>query len=129
MSKLILFKRVIFWLEVAVTLLLLCVGVVLTVSLLSGAPSILDALTGLASFAWYLFKIAIKSISNFEFESVILLVGCAIFSGSLLYFSQTERERKIVRYIIPAFVLAIIFFAIGAVGHVMAGLGGQGAGR
>ncbi|TCJ87537.1 hypothetical protein [Cocleimonas flava] len=129
MNKLTLFKQIIFWLESIATLMILCFGIFLTIMLLAGGSNFLESITALFSFTWYLIKVAIQSFSKVPIVAISSLSGYLLYLGSLFYFAQSEKERKMLKFIIPSSFVAILLCAIGIAGAVMSGLANQGAGH
>jgi uncharacterized membrane protein len=111
---LIRFKRIVFWLEVALTILLFCLGLFLVMKmLLSSSSNLLESITKIIKFTGELQSSAIEAIVGFPSFTLLLVFRFIIYVGSLFYFSQTVKEKKIIKYIIPLSLVAILLCAVG----------------
>jgi hypothetical protein len=124
-----LLKRTLFWIEIVVTFLALGLGVFLTIRLLSGSAGILESVVAIARFAWYLLVTGIGLLPKVPSVAASALFWYSLYIWSLFYFSQTEREKKLLKLIIPISLGAVIFCSIGIFGAVLSGLASQGAGQ
>ena len=124
MRKIILFKRILFWVEVVLTLAVLGMGVLLT-----GKMVVEVGLQEAASIIMILAGYAVQIVQKEPSLSVVSILGFALFVASLFYFSQTIIEKKTVKYIIPLSLLAISLSAIGIFTAIFAALASQGAGH
>ena len=123
-------KSTIYWIEVTLTLIFFCLGVGLTLMLITYSDySFLEAIDALSVFAFYLLQSAIDLLSQ---EPVILLMTILWFSlyfGTLFYFSQTKTEKRFLVIVIPVSLAAVLFFSIGIFGIFLSELASQGAGH
>ena len=130
MNKMVFIKRAIFWVEVASTFLILCIGIFFMLRLLSGTGDTLDGMKILVEFGEDMISQAIKKSPGIVFEVVVLSVfGLIIWIVSLYYFAQTETEKKWIKYTVPAGLIGAFTTPLGAVAVVVIGLSSQGAGH
>jgi len=128
-TKLVLLKRAIFWFEVISTFLILCLGIFLTIKLLSGANNLHEAMIGLFQFSGYLLKLAVKGMRQSPEIIALSLLWISLYIASLYFFAQTETEKKLIKYTLLASLFAVWTSSIGIFGNVMAALASQGAGH
>jgi uncharacterized membrane protein len=124
-----LFKRTIFWIEVVFTFLVLILGLLLTIKLLPGSANILESFVVIAEFSLHLLKIGIELVPQVPGIAVSALFWYSLYIGSLFYCSQTEKERKLLKLVVPISLVAVTFCSIGIFGAVFSSLASQGAGQ
>lgn len=129
MNKLVLVKRTVFWVEVVLTIAVLCLGVFLILRLFFSSNNLHETTVVLIHFIGYLVFEMIKKIKDIIGAVLFSLFWFSLYVASLFYFAQTETEKKVFKYIAPVSVIAILTTSIGVVGSVMVGLSNPGAGH
>ena len=133
MKRIVLLKRVLFWLEASASM---------TIILVAGATLIWVLVAGLISDnmgAWvreiggvttYFVDIAIKKIILAEpFIVVGTLFWVGVYIGTTIYFAQTDSEKRIGKYLVPLTLFCLPVCAIAGFSVAIAGLASQGAGH
>lgn len=123
------FKRIAFRIEMVATFLLFGLGVLFTIRSLLRGGNILESISALVKFAWYLLITGIDFITIAPSIAVMTLFWYSLYIWSLFYFAQTEKEKELIKLIIPCSLGAIILCTIGISGAVLSGLASQGAGQ
>ncbi len=122
-------KRFLFWCEVFLVALMFSVGFIVVCSWIIASDSIGLGVVIIAGFIFELAKGILKSIPTQPDIIYLSVFWGGLYVWSLFYFSQTPREKALIKYIIPVSIIGIVLFAVAAVGLVMAGLASQGAGQ
>jgi len=122
-------KSKIYWVEVAITFILLFLGIVLTVMLVTDSNNILESTIALAEFAFYLAHIAIRLLTEEPVILVMTVFWFFLYLGSLFYFAQTATEKKFLKIIIPVSLATVVFCSTGIFGFFLSKLASQGAGH
>jgi uncharacterized membrane protein len=129
-SNMLMFKRFVFWVEVAGTFSVFVLGLFLTVRLLlTGSGDIVRSLLSLLVFSEYLLKIALESFIKVPSISILSVCCFSLYVWSLSYLVQSPMEKRTLMYVVPLSIAGILLCCIGIFGLIFSGLTSQGAGH
>jgi hypothetical protein len=133
MKGIVLLKRVLFWLEASISMVIIVVaGAILIWVLVEGltADNMLARLRDIGGVSAYFVDIAINKIILTE---PLIVVGTVfwvgVYIGTSIYFAQTDSEKRIGKYLVPLTLFCLPVCAIAGFSMAIAGLASQGAGH
>ncbi len=121
-------KKIIYWIEATTAILLFLSGLFTTVWLLLGASSLAKAIPSLSYVYWHNVKYAATEIWRMPGLYILPIVGCFLFVYLLFSTAQTDREKRMIKYLVGGSLLGAFLTANGLVAYVMALMVSQGAG-
>lgn len=132
MKTIVLLKRVLFWLESSVSLLIVLVGAAILLYVVVAGLVLGEMGTWLrevGELAAYFATTAIR----IAFENPLVLLGTVfwvgVYIGTMIYFAQTELEKRILKYLIPLTLACLPIGAFAGFTMVLGALASQGAGQ
>jgi uncharacterized membrane protein len=95
----------------------------------SSSSHLPEAILETLKFTWYLISKAIESIFTVPDVALLSVFWVTIYVGSLFYFSQTDKEKKLIKYIIPLSFFGVLLCAVGIFASAFSALANQGSGH
>lgn len=132
MKKMVLLKRILFWLESSASMVIVLVaGAILTWVVVAGVLSddMGAWLRQIGEVSNYFVDPAIKIIFEEPLIVVVTLFWVSVYIGTTIYFAQTDSEKRISKYLIPLTLFSLPVCAIAGFTMAIAGLASQGAGQ
>ena len=132
MAKTILLKRILFWLESSISMLVVLAVVVLLVGLI-GASIFTEevglSLREIGDVFDYFLKIAIRIVVSEPMITITTVFWICVYIFTMRYFAQTALEKKIYKYLTPLTLVCLPICAMFGFSIAIAGLASQGAGH
>ena len=116
------FKKVIFWLQAGIALFLLSVGLLTTLLLFLDGTEIDSFVIVYFEFAWSNMITEFRELRRGSPEVWLAAIFVAIYVVSIRFFAQTEREKKLFKYIVGASVLGLFLSAVSITLIALSGL-------
>jgi len=132
MKKIVLLKRVLFWLESSASMVIVLIaGAILTWVVVAGLLSddMGAWLREVGGVVGYFIDPAIKIVFTEPLIVGVTLFWISVYIGTTIYFAQTDREKRIGKYLVPLTLFSLPVCAIGGFTMAIAGLASQGAGQ
>jgi len=132
MKHMILLKRVLFWLESSVSIIIVLTATAILIWVMAAGMLSDDMcawMREIGELAAYFVDPVIKIILTEPLIVLVTLFWVSVYIGSTIYFAQTELEKKIGKYLIPMTLLSLPICAITGFVMAIAGLASQGAGQ
>lgn len=132
MKKTVLLKRILFWLESSASIVIILLGgaIVLWLSittLFADDPGALAREIG--EIAAYFIKPVIRLVTEEPLLLITTIFWVAVYIATMVYFAQTDGEKKLSKYVIALTLISLPVCAIAGFSTVIAGLASQGAGH
>jgi len=132
MEKIAFLKRVLFWVESGISIIIVLLGVAIVVVLAAIAVVSEEPTTmaqDIAGIAAYFIRKIPRLVSSEPLLVPVTLFWVCIYIVTMKYFAQTALEGKVGNYLIPATLICLSVNVITGFTFALGGLASQGAGQ
>lgn len=132
MRMAVLLKRILFWLESSISFVIVLIGIailgwVVAAGLIQG--DMRGWMQQVGEIAGYYVEPSIRIVTTEPLIALSTTFWVGTYIGTMMYFAQTEREKRIGKYLIPLTLVSLPICAILGFTMAIAGLASQGAGH